>query len=81
MVKLDQQGKSRSQLVKQYDLTPSALDRCISQSSQSDSFKTKDNRTPEENELIALRKELKQLRMENDILKQAALIMARKSKS
>ncbi|MCO6505306.1 MAG: transposase, partial [Snodgrassella sp.] len=44
MVKLDQQGKSRSQLVKQYALTPSALDRCISQSSQSGSFKTKDNR-------------------------------------
>jgi transposase len=81
MVKLYQQGKSRSELVKQYDLTPSALDRWINQSSKSGSFKTKDNRTPEENELIALRKELKQLRMENDILKQAALIMARKSKS
>ena len=81
MVKLYQQGKSRSELVKQYDLTFSTLDRWISQSSQSGSFKTKDNRTPEENELIALRKELKQLRMENDILKQTALIMARKSKS
>jgi transposase len=81
MVKLYQQGKSCSELVKQYDLTPSALDRWINQSSKSGSFKTKDNRTPEENELIALRKELKQLRMENDILKQAALIMARKSKS
>jgi hypothetical protein len=65
-------------LVKQYNLTPSALDCWISQSSKNGSFKTKDNRTPEENELIALRKELKQLRMENDILKQAALIMARK---
>jgi transposase len=53
MVKLDQQGKSRSELVKQYDLTLSALDRCISQSSQSVSFKTKDNHTPEQNELIA----------------------------
>ncbi|WP_239349977.1 hypothetical protein [Snodgrassella communis] len=62
-------------------MTPSALDRWINQSSKSGSFKTKDNRTAEENELIALRKELKQLRMENDILKQAALIMARKSKS
>ena len=81
MVKLYQQGKSRSELVKQYDLTFSTLDRWIDQSSQSGSFKTKDNRTPEENELIALRKELKQLRMENDILKQTALIMARKSKS
>ncbi|AJW69123.1 hypothetical protein PPE_05185 [Paenibacillus polymyxa E681] len=39
------------------------------------SFAEKDNRTAEENELIALRKELKQLQMENDNLKQAALIM------
>ncbi|MCO6545917.1 MAG: hypothetical protein J6564_08870 [Gilliamella sp.] len=44
-------------------------------------FKTKDNRSPQEQELIALRKELKQLRMENDILKQAALIIGRKSLS
>ena len=34
--------------------------------------------TDEENELIRLRKENKQVLMENDILKQAALIMARK---
>jgi transposase len=52
----------RSELIWQYDLTPSALDRWINQSSKSGSFKTKNNRTPEENELIALRKELKQLR-------------------
>ena len=42
------------------------------------SFKEKENLSPEENELIALRKELQHLRMENDILKQAALIMGRK---
>ncbi|MCO6504595.1 MAG: transposase [Snodgrassella sp.] len=53
MVKLYQQGKSRSELVRQYDLTPSTLDRWINQSSKSGSFKTKDNRTLEENELIA----------------------------
>jgi transposase len=53
MVKLDEQGKSRSELVRQYDLLPSALDRCISQSSKSGSVKTKDNRTPEQNKLIA----------------------------
>ena len=34
--------------------------------------------TEEENQLIELEKENKQLRMENDILKQAALIMGRK---
>jgi len=42
------------------------------------SFKEKDNRTEEEYELIALRKENQRLKMENDILKQAALIMGRK---
>lgn len=38
----------------------------------------KDNRTPEENELIKLRKENQHLLMENDSLKQAALIIERK---
>jgi transposase-like protein len=39
---------------------------------------SKDNRTDEENELIELRKRNKQLEMEVDILKQAALIMAKR---
>ncbi|WP_215825879.1 hypothetical protein [Spiroplasma endosymbiont of 'Nebria riversi'] len=42
------------------------------------SFKVQNNRTVEENELIYLRKENQQLRMENDILKQAALIIGKK---
>ena len=41
-------------------------------------FKKKDNRSDLENELIELRKRNKQLEMENDILKQAALILGRK---
>jgi transposase len=44
---------------------------------QSGSFRTADNRNTEEKELKVLRKENKQLKMEVDILKQAALIMAR----
>ncbi len=71
-------GKSRSDIVREYDLTPSALDRWISQAQSTGSFKEKDNRTSEENELIRLQKENQQLRMENDILKQAALIIGRK---
>ncbi|WP_143558250.1 transposase [Snodgrassella alvi] len=67
-------------MAKEYGLILSNLDRWISQLSKSGSFKTKDNCIPEENELIGLRKELKLLRMETDILKQAALIMGRKSK-
>ena len=79
MVTLYQQGKTRSELVLQYELTPSALDIWITQYSTTGSFKTKDNRSTEDNELLALRKENKRLLMENDILKQATLIMARKS--
>lgn len=44
------------------------------------SFKACDNRTEEEKELLRLKKENQQLRMENDILKQAALILGQKSK-
>lgn len=40
--------------------------------------KAADNRTPEQNELIELRKRNRQLEMEVDVLKQAALIFARK---
>ncbi|OKL36966.1 hypothetical protein BLL40_05075 [Domibacillus mangrovi] len=62
----------------EYDLTPSSLDRWIHQDETSGSFKEKDNRSVEQQELLALQKELKQLRMENNILKQAALIKGRK---
>ena len=78
MVKLYENGKSRTDLVNEYDLTPSALDRWIKDYQKTSSFKAEDNRSVEENELMQLRKEVKQLRMENDILKQAALIMGRK---
>lgn len=78
IVDLYNSGKPRSELIKEYELTPSALASWISKYNATGSFKAADNRTDEENELIKLRKENKQLRMENDILKQAALIMGRK---
>ena len=78
VVALYESGKSRQDIVREYDLTASALDRWINQFRQSGSFKEKDNRSPEEQELIELRKRTKQLEMEVDILKQAALIMGRK---
>lgn len=71
-------GYTHDRLCREYELTPSTLTRWLRQSKNSGSFKEKDNRTPEENELIRLRKENKQLLMENDILKAAALIFGRK---
>ena len=78
MVELYLNGKPRKDIIREYELTPSALDKWIRQSKTSGSFKEKDNLTPEQEELIRLRKENKQLLMENDILKQAALIIGRK---
>lgn len=60
-------GKSRQDIVIEYELTASALDRWITQFQQSGSFKEKDNRSPEEQELMQLRIRNKQLEMEVDI--------------
>ncbi len=78
IVQLHLSGKPRSEIIKEYELTPSAFDKWVRQHKTSGSFEEKDNRTPEQDELIRLRKENQRLMMENDILKQAALIMGRK---
>jgi len=72
VVQLYQNGKRKCDILREYDLSASLLDRWINQSETTGSFSEKDNRTDEENELIELRKRNKQLEMENDILKQAA---------
>ncbi|MEG0694102.1 MAG: hypothetical protein RR440_00005 [Erysipelotrichaceae bacterium] len=59
-------------------MAASILHKWVKQYTQSDSFKEKDNLTPKQIELKKLEKENRQLRMENDILKQAALIMGRR---
>ncbi|WP_347550012.1 IS3 family transposase (plasmid) [Pseudalkalibacillus hwajinpoensis] len=69
MVQLHENGKPRSEIIKEYELTPSSLDRWISQFTESGSFKESDNRSPEETELMKLRKENQRLSMENDIFK------------
>lgn len=78
VVNLYNNGKSRSEIIREYDLTPSAFNNWIKQYNTNASFKAEDNRTEEEQELIELRKRNRQLEMEVDILKQAALIMGRK---
>ena len=80
MVKLYNSGKSASEIVKEYDLTRSAFANWVQKYNKTGSFKASDNRTEEEKVLIRLKKENQQLRMENDILKQAALILGQKSK-
>ncbi len=69
-----------SELIKEYDLTPSAFDKWVRQAKTTGSFKSVDNMTDEHRELIALRKRNRELEMQLDILKQAAVIMAQKEK-
>ena len=78
IVQLYNSGKPRAEIAREYDLTPSALNRWIERINATGSTKEADNRTPEQQELLRLRKQNQQLLMENDILKQAALIFGRK---
>ena len=78
IVQLYNNGKSRAELIREYELSPSSVDRWISRINASGSSRERDNRTPEQEELLRLRKENTRLKMENDILKQAALIFAQK---
>ena len=78
LVELFNHGKPRSEIIREYDLTGSAFEKWVKRINATGSSHDKDNRTPEEQELLRLRKENQQLRMENDVLKQAALIFARK---
>ena len=81
IVKLYQSGKKVTELSRDYEMSEQQIYRWIREYEGSGSFKAAENRSDEENELIRLRKEVQQLKMENDILKQAALIMGRKSNS
>ena len=78
IVSLINNGKSINSTALEYGLSTSTVHKWVKNFNNSGSFKVSDNRTEEENKMLALEKEIKQLRMENDILKQAALIMGRK---
>jgi transposase len=78
IIELMKSGKKKSDILREYGMSRGTLDRWIEYESKSGSFKVSDNRSESENELIELRKENKRLLMENDILKQAALIMGKR---
>ena len=78
LVDLYRSGKRKCDICKEYDIAHSLFDKWVKQAENSGSFHEKDNRTPEQEELLKLRKENQQLKMENDILKQAALILGRR---
>ena len=78
IVELKKSGRGTTELMREYDLTKTSINAWVHQYDKTGSFCAAENMTDSEKELRVLRKENKQLRMENDILKQAALILGRK---
>lgn len=71
-------GKPKREIMEEYDLGSTTLRRWINSINAPGSPHAADNRTPKQNRVIELERENKRLRMEVDVLKQAALIFARK---
>ncbi len=78
IVELINAGKPKSDVMRECDLRKSTVDRWVKAINGSGSPHAADNRTPEQNRIIELERENRRLRMEVDVLKQAALIFARK---
>ena len=78
IVALVDSGKPRAEVMREYDLGKSTLDRWIRRVHACGSTAAADNRTPERNRLIELERENARLRMGVDALRQAAPIFARK---
>jgi len=78
IVKLHQSGRTSTELENEYGVSRTSINVWLKQYANSGKFGVIPNLTDGEKELRVLRKENKQLRMENDILKQAAVIFARK---
>ena len=78
IVSLFNNGKTLADINREYGVAKSTVKTWIERYNKTESFDINNNRSEEEKELIALRKKLKELEMENDILKQAALILGQK---
>ena len=78
IVQLYENGKPSREIRAEYDIARSTPRRWVRGIRNSGSTKAADNRTPEQNELIELRKRNRQLEMEVDVSGQAAPVFARK---
>ncbi len=79
MISLIEGGKPRVEVINEYDINPSTLDRWIAEYKNPTNPKDPELRlTEEQKEIAELKRELHQTQMERDILKQAALILGKK---
>lgn len=78
IVELKQSGMPTKDLSKEYSLNPSMISRwCREYKAKSGDLSKKKVLSPEELELRALRKELKAIKIERDILKKAVSIFSK----
>ena len=78
IVELYNAGKRMGEIMAEYDLGRSTVRRWTTSINATGSPHAADNRTPDQARAIGLERENPRLRMEVDVLKQAALIFARK---
>lgn len=71
-------GKPMREILAEYDLGRSTVRRWTNRINPTGSPKAVDDRTPEQQRILELERENRRLRMENNVLKQAAPISARK---
>ena len=78
IVQLYESGKPSRETGAEYDISHSTPQRWVQGIRDSGSAKAADNRTPERNEPVELRKRNGQLEMEVDVSEQAAPVFARR---
>ncbi len=78
IIQKNKEGKSVTNLSKEFNVGVSTIHKWIKMYNDTKSFRDADQLTDEQKEIKRLKKELKDEKMANDILKQAALIMAQK---
>ena len=78
IVDLYSAGEPKREIMGEYDLGKSTVERWIKSINATGSPRAEDNRSPEQDRILELERENRRFRMEVDILKQAALIYARK---
>jgi transposase len=79
IVKIYNQGNhSYKELSEQYGIAASTMRQWVIRYNNTRSFNAEDNKTDEEKRIKELEKKVKQLETENDILKQAALLLGKR---
>ena len=78
IVRLYENGKPAREIRDECDISRSTLHRWVQGIRDSGSAKAAGNRTPEQNELVELRRRDRQSEMEVDVSEQAAPVFARK---